>query len=306
MINELSTFCAVAKHGSMSRAASELHLSQPAVSQRLRALEETYGMPLFRRTNRGVELTAAGEVLSRYAQRILSLDRSLQDEMASLRAAEPRQITIGATSAAGGYALPCTVYLFQQKHPTARIQLVIGKRAEVLQKLEDGLLDLALVEGPDVDPVTEQSPSWQSTCVSEEELVLITPVSGPLAEKPVYTVEDLVRAPLILREPGASARLVVEQTWQSLGRKWSELNIAMELSSVDAVKTSVASGHGVALLSKWCVRVEARIGTVRVAPLEGVRFLSRWTLLYPRNGMRGSLDRSLLRTLRSPAERGFC
>lgn len=305
MISELVTFCSVAKHGSMSRAATELHLSQPAVSQRLRALEENYGMPLFRRTNRGVDLTQAGEVLSRYAQRILSLDRSLQEEMAALRAEEPRQIVIGATSAIGGYALPCTVYLFQQKHPSARIELVIGKRAEVLQKLEDGLLDLALVEGPDIDPA-EQSPDWHSVCVSAEDLVLITPVSGPLAEKVSYTADDLVKAPLILREPGSGSRLALEHTWQVMGRPWSELNVAMQLSSADAVKTSVASGHGVALLSKWCVRVEARIGTVRMVPLEGIRFVSRWTLLYPKSGMRGTLNRALLRTLRSPAERGFC
>lgn len=202
--------------------------------------------------------------------------------------------------------MPCTVYLFQQKHPSARIQLVIGKRSEVLQKLEDGLLDLALVEGPDCDSAAGESGEWQSVCVSEEELVLITPVSGSLAEKQLDTADDLVRSPLILREAGSGSRLVVEKAWESLGRKWSDLNVAMELSSIDAVKTSVASGHGVAPLSQWCVRVEARIGTVRIVPLEGIRFLSRWTLLYPKNGMHGTLNRALLRTLRSPAERGFC
>lgn len=303
MIEELATFSAVVKHGSMTRAGQELHLSQPAISQRLRLLEESYGMPLLRRTNRGVELTKAGEVLHRYAQRFLSLDRSLQEEMSALRAAEPRQITIGATSSIGGYALPCTVYLFQQKHPSARIQLVIGKRAEVLQKLEDGVLDLALVEGPGEDDIPDE---WQKSVVSEEDLVLIGPVTGPLAEREAYTVEDLLKAPVIVREPGAGSRLVLERVWQSLGRKWSELNIAMELTSLDAVKTSVASGHGVSLISKWCVRADARIGSVRIIPLEGLQFRSQWTLVYPKNGMRGAIDKALLRTLRSPAERGFC
>ncbi len=303
MIDELATFSAVVKHGSMTRAAHEMHLSQPAVSQRLRALEETYGMPLLKRTNRGVELTKAGEILNRYAQRLLSLDRSLQEEMNALRAAEPRQITVGATSAIGGYALPCTVYLFQQKHPSARIQLVIGKRQEVLQKLEDGLLDLALVEGLGEEHLTGD---WQTVVVSEEELVLIGPVEGPLAERTAYSLDDLIKVPLIVREPGAGSRLVLEETWKALGRKWSELNVAMELTSTDAIKTSVASGHGVSLVSKWCVRVDARIGSLRMIPLEGVSFTSRWTLVYPKHGMRGAMDRALLRTLRSPAERGFC
>ncbi|WP_374713154.1 LysR family transcriptional regulator [Symbiobacterium terraclitae] len=305
MNTALEIFCTVAKHGSMSRAAAELHLSQPAISQRLRALEEQYGLPLFRRTNRGVELTPAGETLSRYAQRILRLERSLQEEMESLRAEEPRQIVVGATSAIGGYALPCTVYLFQQKYPRTRIHLQIGKRSEVIQRLEDGLVGMALVEGPAVEP-RAVAHDWQVSVISEEDLVLITPATGPIAAQERFTADDLCRLPLIVREQGSGGRLAVEEAWRAAGRQPSDLNIAMELTSVDAIKTSVAAGHGVALVSKWCVRAEARMGHLRIAPLEGIRFTSSWTLLYPRSGMRSTVERALLRTLRSPAERGFC
>lgn len=305
MMEELATFCTVVRCGSMSRAAQELHLSQPAVSQRLRSLETQYGMNLLHRTNRGVELTPAGEVLSNYARRLLSLNQLLQEEMDALRTEEPRQVTIGATSAVGGYALPCTIYLFQQKHPSARIQSVIGKRAETLQRLQDGALDLALVEGPAI-PTSDSVDGWQAVTVSEEDLVLITPVSGPLAERDAYTLEDLRRTPLILREQGSGTRLLLEQTLEKSDLRLRDMHVAMELSSLDALKTSVAQGHGVALVSPWSVRVEARIGTIRVARLEGVSFRSYWTLLYPRNNQRPLLHRALLRTLRSPAERGFC
>jgi len=303
LTSELDVFCAVAKYGSMSRAAAELHLSQPAVSQRMRALEERYGLQLFRRTHRGVELTPAGQTLARYAQRILQLERSLEAEMAGLRAAEPRQIVIGATSAIGGYALPCTVYLFQQRYPDARIQLQIGKRSDVLQRLEDGLVDLALVEGP---ALRNPSADWQVSELSVEELVLITPPTGPLAEREVYCADDLTRVPLILREPGSGTRMAVEEGWTAAGRRVGELNIALELTSVDAIKTSVASGHGVALVSRWCVRAEARMGHLRIAPLTGIAFPSHWTLVVPKGGMKGAMERALLRTLRSPADRGFC
>lgn len=306
MMEELATFVAVVRCGSMSRAAQELHLSQPAISQRLRALEAEYGLPLLRRTNRGVELTPAGDLLARYARRFLNLDKLLQEEMDALRSAEPRQVVIGATSAIGGYALPCTIYLFQQKHPSARIQLAIGKRAETIQRLNDGALDLALIEGPDIVETADNMDGWQSTVVSEEDLVLVTPVSGPLASPASYTVDALRKAPLILRESGSGTRLVVEETLHKHGLQLSDLHVAMEMSSLDAIKTSVAQGHGVALLSKWCVKVEARMGTLRVAPLEGIRFTSRWSLVYPRAAQRTSLHKALLKTLRSPAERGFC
>lgn len=306
MMEDLATFMAVVRCGSMSRAAQELHLSQPAISQRLRSLETQYGLPLLRRTNKGVELTPAGDVLSKYAKRFLSLDKLLQEEMDALRSAEPRQVIIGATSAVGGYALPCTIYLFQQKHPTARIQLVIGKRAEIMQRLVDGALDLALVEGPDAVETADEMDGWQSVVVSEEDLVLVTPVAGPLAAPAAYSLDTLRKVPLILREPGSGTRMVVEETLKAQGLQLSDLHLAMEMSSLDAIKTSVAQGHGVALMSKWCVKVESRMGTLRVAPLEDVRFSSRWSLLYPRTTQRTALHRALLKTLRSPAERGFC
>ena len=306
MMQDLATFIAVVRCGSMSKAAQELHLSQPAISQRLRSLEEQYGLPLLRRTNRGVEVTPAGEILSRYARRLLNLDKLMGEELDALRQAEPRQIIIAATSAIGGYALPCTVYLFQQKYPSARIQLVIGKRSETLQRLNDGAVDMALIEGPDVDGQVNDPEGWQSLTVSEEDLVLVAPVEGPLSEPASFTLDQLRRTPLLLRDQGSGTRLVVEQTLKAAGLSLQEMTIAMEMSSLDAIKTSVAQGHGVALLSKWCVRVEARIGTVRIVPLTDVRFTSRWTLIYPRNSQRATLHKALLKTLRSPAERGFC
>ncbi|HYF94558.1 MAG TPA: LysR family transcriptional regulator [Symbiobacteriaceae bacterium] len=306
MMQDLATFIAVVRCGSMSKAAQELHLSQPAISQRLRALEEEYGLPLLRRTNRGVEVTPAGDILSRYARRLLNLDKLMQEELNALRQAEPRQIIIAATSAIGGYALPCTVYLFQQKYPTARIQLVIGKRSETLQRLNDGAVDMALVEGPDVSGQVSDLEGWQSQIVSEEDLVLAAPVTGPLAERDSFTLSDLRATPLLVREQGSGTRMIVEQALKSTGLSLSDMNIAMEMSSLDAIKTSVAQGHGVALLSKWCVRVEARIGTIRIVPLTDIRFTSRWTLIYPHNQQRAALHRALLKTLRSPAERGFC
>ncbi|HYG59660.1 MAG TPA: LysR family transcriptional regulator [Symbiobacteriaceae bacterium] len=306
MMEELATFITVVRCGSMSRAAQELHLSQPAISQRLRALEDEYGTPLLRRTNRGVELTQAGDILARYARRLLNLNKLLQEEMDSLRSEEPRQVVIGATSAIGGYALPCTIYLFQQKYPTARVQLVIGKRSETLQRLNDGALDLALVEGPDTVAPPDDLDGWQSVVVSEEDLVLVTPVSGPLAAPASYSLDMLQKTPLILREQGSGTRMVIEEAFRNQGLHLSDLHVAVEMSGLDAIKTSVAQGHGVALLSKWCTKVEARMGTLRVAPLEGIRFTSRWTLIFPRSSQRTTLHRALVRTLRSPAERGFC
>lgn len=306
MFEDLNTFCTVIRHGSMSRAAVDLHLSQPAISQRLRSLEQEYGMPLLRRTNRGVEVTPAGEVLSRYAQRMISLHKSLVGEMDSLRTAEPKQVVIAATSSAGGYALPCTIFLFQQKNPSARIQLLIGNRASTLQRLNDGTVDMAVVEGSALAAGAEEPEGWHATDVTEEDLVLITPTTGPWSQVSEYTLEQLRKTPLILREPGSANRQIFDAAIRQAGLTLNDFSVSMEISNVDAVKTSVSAGLGVALISNWCVRAEARIGTLKMAGLNGIRFPSRWTLYYAKNNKRTMLHRSLVRTLRSPAERGFC
>lgn len=98
----------------------------------------------------------------------MSLHKSLQEEMDALRSDEPRQVIIGATTAAGGYALPCTVYLFQQKHPASRIQLVIGNRAATLQRLNDGVLDFAPLEGGPARETEEEPEGWQALDVRKK------------------------------------------------------------------------------------------------------------------------------------------
>lgn len=304
-LEQLEMFCAVVRSGSMSRAAALLHVSQPAISQQIRALEAEFGTQLLVRTHRGVEPTPAGDALVRYARRILVLGRSLRAEIEALREAAAHRLVVGATPVIGGYALPCTIYLFRRRYPDARIDLVIANTTEVLQRLQDGLLHMAVIEGPLPSDVSLQD-HWATQVLTEDTLVLVTPAKGPLAEKERFHVQDLREVPLILREKGSGTRRAIEERFPTGGVAFEDLNVVMELSSLEAIKTSVEAGHGVALLSRWTVRKEVHAGALRIAPLDGVTIRLPWTLIYSRTQSRTPLERQFLRTLRSPTERGFC
>lgn len=302
----LHSFCTVVRTGSMTRAAQTLHLTQPAVSQKVRLLESKYGVELLRRSPQGVEVTPAGEILARYARRMLDLQRSLERELEALRSLDSQHLQVGAATTAGGYALPCTVYLFQQRYPQVRVELVIANSTEILQRFLDGALPMAVVEGPVCTDFDRGGNEIQVVPLTEEELILVTPATGPLSQRDRYDLEQLRQVPLIVREPGSGTRRAVEEALMAAGLSLRDLRVAMELSGIDAVKTSVEQGHGVALLSRWTVRKELRTRSLRAAALEGLSVRVPWSLLYRRDRSRTEMERRFVAFLRSPKERGFC
>lgn len=308
MLSHLDTFQAVIRTGSMSKAAALLHLSQPAVSQHIRALEEHFGVELLRRTNRGIEPTPYGELVARYARRLLAIHQTLQQEITDLKAAEQGRILVGASSAIGGYALPCSVYLFRERHPGAWVDLMVAAAGEIVQRLQDDLLRVAVVEGPLGCEEALPADRWARHVLADDHLVLVGPVRGPLARRCPQrcTPDDLRQLPLVVREPGSGSRQALEQGLPAAGLTLADLNVLVQTGSLDAVKTSVEAGHGFALVSSWSVRKEVRNRQMRRIDLDGLQFPVPWTLLHLQESYLTPLERAFVRFLRSPADRGFC
>src|SRR6476659_5102719 len=133
-VRQLATFAAVARLGSVSRAAEELHLTQPAVSIQLGILEDAAGTPLLRRGARGVKLTEAGELLASYAERILALWREAGDATAEQRGEVAGLLRVGAVTTAE-YLLPPLLLEFAREHPNVQVKLAVGNRAEIVRAL---------------------------------------------------------------------------------------------------------------------------------------------------------------------------
>ncbi len=242
--DQLLTFAAVAEHGSISRAALALHLSQPAVSGQLRLLQESFGEPLYRRAGRGIVLTEAGQqlaVLSRQFHHIWDRSRRLRLALANL---EHGRLALGASTTPASYVLPHLLASFRREHPGLNIELVSGNTSDICRQLDQ--FDLAFIEGPlptDLAPDVGVQP-WH-----HDELVVIVPRNHPLARHQPQGKLDLQRLaewPLVLREPGSGVRQQVLQALQEAGVRPS---IALELAGVEGVKEGVRAGLGVGFVS---------------------------------------------------------
>lgn len=178
-LSQFDVFCTVAKTKSFSKAARLLHLTQPAVSAQIHSLEEYFGVQLFRRSGQGVELTEAGELAYKYARQVLDLVATMEKHLDSLSGLEDEELVVAASSSVGNYALPCSIWAFRDQHPKARVRLEIANRSQVLARIRENGVPVAVVEGP-----VEDGEEFVACKVASDELVIIAPPAGSLARPP--------------------------------------------------------------------------------------------------------------------------
>ncbi|HHW40573.1 MAG TPA: LysR family transcriptional regulator [Syntrophomonadaceae bacterium] len=262
----LQTFNVIVEEGSLTRAARALHLTQPAVSKQLRALEEYYGTPLFYRTTREIELTEAGKIVYQYSQKALDLIGKSRNEVQSLARIIQGELSLGASTIPGEYILPGFLGLFQQRYPGVRVKLEIGDSKAVAQKVAEGKLELgitgALIKGRNL----------RYELFFRDELVVVVPKGHRFAGRGSVTLEEFIAEPHVAREKGSGTRIAIENRLMELGVSPSALNISLELGSTEAVLNAVARGVGISLVSGYAARPRARVGELACLKIDGVPF----------------------------------
>ncbi|ARP85629.1 LysR family transcriptional regulator [Bordetella genomosp. 9] len=245
---QLLTFAHVAEAGNISRAAELLHLSQPAVSGQLRALQEWFGEPLYRRSGHGIVLTAAGERLVEHARQLRQAYGQARELRDAWRGIASGLLRLGASTTPASYCLPALVAAFRAKYPAVSLQLADGNTAEIVQRLP--LLDMAFIEGdiPAGLPADTAVHAWR-----QDEVVAIVPADHPLADRRAITLADLAHYPLVMREPGSGVRRLVERAFRSEGLA---PGAALELAGVEGVKQAVRAGLGIGFVSAMSMRHE--------------------------------------------------
>lgn len=255
----LETFRVVAQAGSVSAAARRLHLSQPAVTARVRALEEACGRPLFQRTAQGVRLTAPGRALLEHALRLEAL---LQDAALAVHTPETEgELTLAASTTLAGYVLPRLLARFQRRELRVRVRVEVGNTQEVLARVKEGAVPLGLVEGH------PRAAGLTLTRFLEDELVPVVGADAPARWQRLRRPSELAEVPLLWREPGSGTRAVVERALRAAlgGVRRSALD--WELGSTEAIKGAAAESLGVAFLSRWSLQPELETGRLRVLDL---------------------------------------
>src|SRR5579859_5002041 len=225
-LRQLRVFESAARHLSLTRAAEELHLTPPAVSIQIRQLEGHAGSRLFERAGRKLRLTQAGEEVLARSREILGHILAAEETLAGLGSLEQGLLDVGVINA-GDYFFPWMLAAFREHHPRIRVRLTVGNREELLARLAEREIDLAVMSHAPTQP------TYTAQAFAPHPHVIVGPPSHPLAKRRGVTLETIAREPLITREPGSATRLAMEQAF-------AEARVAprieMEIASNETIK----------------------------------------------------------------------
>lgn len=270
-LHHLRIFQAVAQRRSVTAAAADLLLSQPAISLQLKSLEKELGLPLFERGGPKLRLTQAGEVLHRAAVSILSARDEAERAILELRDGTKGRLILGAGTTGGMYVLPRVVQAYKSLWPETDVLLQIGTTDQILEKLLQNVLDLGCVGGP----IEDRRFAVEPLCA--DELVLIAAPSHPIVSLAKVTLKDLGGMPFIVPEAGSRTRQLVERKLREAG---VPLRITMQMPGTEGVKRAVEARLGIGMVSGYAVENECLTGVLRRVPVEDFQLTRTMNIVY--------------------------
>lgn len=272
-LRQLKVFETVARHLSFSRAAEELHLTQPAVSTQVRQLELHVGLPLFEQLGKRIYLTPAGTEMLHYSRSIIQQFREAEDAMAQLKGISGGRLNVAVISA-GDYFFPRLLAEFMDRHESVTLNLAVHNREELLHQLAGNLTDLAVMVRPPegIDTIAESFAPHPYVIVAAPNHKLVGQRNIPLA--------GLAEEAFVSREKGSD-------TWNSMQEgfagRLSNMRIAMEIKSTETIKQAVIANMGIAFLSAHTVGLELQTGQLAVLDIEGFPVMLNWYVVHRKN-----------------------
>jgi DNA-binding transcriptional LysR family regulator len=261
---QLAAFCAVVERESFSQAAVRLGVTQPAVSQQVRALEKRVGRQLLDRSGRRVVPTEAGLRLYQGAQRLLALEEQLLEQVAAEDEGALRgKLEIGASTGPGANVVTLLLCDFQQANPELSIALAVHDTQRIVELVARRELELGVVGAAR----RQRSVSFET--FFRDEVVLVCPPDHRFAGAAI-TLEQLREEPLIVMQAGAGVRAVIEEELRSSGTRLRDFDVHLELGLQESVKSAVVAGYGVTFISRSAVESELAAGALAVARVKGL------------------------------------
>lgn len=249
---QLRAFHGVATWGGFSKAADKMAISQPALSDHVRKLEETYGVQLFVRGTRSITLTDLGRKLFALAERQIEIETAARDLLQRARKVEEGHITIGADAAM--HALPL-IRAFRARHPAVRFRVISGNSANLIERLEAFEIDFAVVA--DVPPAS----AFSARLLREDQLVAFVASDHPWARRTSLKLAELAATPLIMREQGSETRRLIEERFNELGLSPDDVT---EIEGREAAREAVVQGLGVGVVSSGEFLQDARLRRIAI------------------------------------------
>ena len=252
----LQVFHTVARLLSFTKAAENLHMTQPAVTFQVRQLEEYFNTRLFDRTHNRISLTDAGARVFQFSDKIFELYGEMENAVREMTGEISGSLTIGASTTIAEYMLPALLGDFRAKYSDVSIHLKVSNTDGIVSMVENNTIDLGVVEAP---------VSNKNLVVDEcrrDYLVAIVPPGHPKADLKKITLDELLEYPFICREEGSGTREVIAEYMARLSKCQTCMDVAMELGSPEAVKGAVEAGMGISVVSSATIQKELRLGTL--------------------------------------------
>ncbi|MEL6674882.1 MAG: LysR family transcriptional regulator [Bacteroidota bacterium] len=274
MDTRLKVFKAVADQLSYTRAARVMKISQPAVSKHIAKLEAQFGKALINREGGRISLTPEGELLLSYANRILDLYKTLEQDFLALDDQFPPHLVMGASTTISQYILPKDLSELKKLYPSLEITLINGNTEKIEQLVLDKQIDLGFTEGKSVNPYLHYE-SYRA-----DEIVLATRVSSQLRKKDEVRFEELKKLPMIIREPGSGTRKVIESALSQKGIEPDDLNVEMVLGSTEGIKSYLLNTEAYAFLSIHAILDELKTNQLRIIEVKKLDIKRHFQYVY--------------------------
>lgn len=272
-LRQMRVFAAVARHLSFTRAARELHLTQPAVSQQVKLLEAEVGLPLFEQIGRKVHLAPAGVELLRYTEQAMELLRQASESLSAMRGLKRGVLKLGAVSTAKYFA-PSLLSAFTPAYPEVTIEFAVGNREEIIQQLAANEIDLVIMGRPPRELETVAEP------FAKHPLVLIASPTHPLATKRRIRLNQLEAEHFLIREEGSGTRASMERVF---GERGFPFRVSMEVSSNETIKQAVMANMGISFISSHTVGLELAAGKLVILDVVGLPIIRDWYVIHLRD-----------------------
>lgn len=293
----LHIFCKVVELRSFSKAASSVYLSQPTVSSHIKDLEDHFECKLIDRLGREVAPTKAGLLLYGYAAKMIALKENAERALAEFQGKVRGHLTIGGSTIPGGYILPPLLGEFKQAYPEVTVTLIESDTAGIIQDTIEGRVELGIVgaKAREAQLVQEK--------VMDDEMYLIVPKGHKWAATGHVTLEELIKEPFIMREPGSGTRKSIEQVLDQSGHWFGHLNVVAEMGSTEAVRQAIKAGVGVSILSECAVGDELAARSLKKVGIKGMSFQRAFYLIVHKHRTQSPLCHAFVKFLKGKRRR---
>lgn len=295
-LSHMQSFYTTVKFNSISKAAKELHLTQPGLSMQLQNFENEIGEKLLLRSNKGVSLTPEGKIVFEFAESMISLQYNLDKKLKNLKENRSK-LSISACSSLGEQILPCSIYTFKEIYFNINVSMDIDNSENILKKLLNHDINLGIINHIENIPdnvITKK--------IISDKLILVGSKTLDLKD---ITIEELTNLPLILREEGSGTLSILKKSLSEKNLTPKNFNVLLSLNSPEAIKSSVISGRGFTLISELSIAHELRSGTLKKINIKDFNTDFHYSIIMRKNYSLSKYEEKFLSFLTSK-KRCFC